>query len=171
VLVEKTPRHIRKVDLIREVAPRAKLLIPVRDGRDVAASYAKRFEGGFAEGIQRWISDNRLVLEQRGRRDVLIYRYEDFIEDAERTANDICDFLGIDYDAAMFEYHKQPRNWFGEADVKETGRREHNAYRNWQVNQPIFDGRGSWRADYSEADMAPLLSGAGLEVMKAFGYA
>lgn len=41
-LVEKTPIHIRYVDLIREIVANPRFIIPVRDGRDVAASIARR---------------------------------------------------------------------------------------------------------------------------------
>lgn len=43
VLAEKTPRHILQLELIRRLVDHPLFVIPIRDGRDVAASIEKRF--------------------------------------------------------------------------------------------------------------------------------
>ena len=67
VILEKTPRHIRVLDVIRGHLPRPRFLIVVRDGRDVAASMARRF-GDVRVGIDRWIKDNTLAVAERAPR-------------------------------------------------------------------------------------------------------
>src|SRR5436309_3209703 len=56
-LLEKTPRHIRRVERIRRMVPGARFVVPVRDGRDVVASIGRRL-GNRKEALDRWISDN-----------------------------------------------------------------------------------------------------------------
>lgn len=171
-LVEKTPRHLRKIDLIRALVPGAKFVIIVRDGRDVTASIGKRENGDFAGAISRWVDDNRRVLRERGKADVHIVRYEDIVTRPEATIRKVTAFLGLTFDSKMLRYYEQPTNWFGRAMVRETFRpgREHGDRRNWQVNQPIFDGRGKWKKDLPEAFRARFDKGPPAEVMLSFGY-
>ena len=170
-LIEKTPRHVQKLELIRNTVPRAKFIIPVRDGRDVAASVRTRI--GTAEaGVTRWIENNRYVLPERGKPDVLIYRHEDLVADPERLLRRICRFLRLNYDPRMLDYHKQQRLWFKQTEIRHASGfdKEHVVLRNWQVNQPIFDNSGRWKKELSEADIAPLMRGEGRRLMRAFGY-
>ena len=171
-LVEKTPRHLRRMDLIRSLVPGSKFLIIVRDGRDVAASLGKREHGDFNGAISRWVDDNRRALKERGREDVHIVRYEDIVTHPEATVRKVTAFLGLPYDDQMLRYYEQPTNWFGRAMVRENFRpgREHGDRRNWQVNQPIFDGRGKWKKNLPKAFRARFNKGPPAEVMLSFGY-
>jgi len=170
-LVEKTPRHIRHLPLIRSIEPRARFVVPVRDGRDVAASYARR-AGDPALGVNQWIKSNAIVNAQRKRPDVLIYRHEDLVDDFERTLRKICGFASIPFDDAMLRYHETERLWFGRDGVATSnGEEQGNAdLRNWQVNQPIFDNRGRWQQELSSDDIADLMRDRGERLMRRFGY-
>jgi hypothetical protein len=171
-LVEKTPRHVRRMDFIRAKVPGAKFVIIVRDGRDVTASIAKRTDGDFAAALERWVKDNARVLKERRHKDVHVLRYEDIITDSEGTIRKVCDFLGLPYDEAMLRYHEKPANWFGRKEIRAVGRpgKEHGDLRNWQVNQPIYDGRGRWKTDLPEEFRAKFATGEPREIMSAFGY-
>ncbi len=172
VLLEKTPRHIHHLELLRALVPEAKLIIPVRDGRDVAASIAARLGGDLSAGINRWIADNSVVLTQQRRPDVYIIRYEHFVERPAQIMAAVCNFMGIRFYQQVLQHHTSPRNWFGEEKLaKAPSPANHEAYRNWQVNQPIFDGRGRWRNQYTEDDMKELLTrDPGRALMRTFGY-
>jgi hypothetical protein len=173
IIVEKTPRHIRKVGEIRRAVPGARFIVLVRDGRDVAASIAHRYPGDFTHGISRWVFDNNIVLSLRGDPDVLVVRYEDIVVDPARAVAAICAFLDVAYDESMLNYHRQPNLWHGEKEIRQTSgvRHEHESYRNWQVNQPIFDGRGRWKKDLPAEVAAQFELGQAAVLMKAFGYA
>lgn len=167
-LLEKTPRHIRRVDRIRRLVPGARFVMPVRDGRDVVASLAKRL-GDPAEALDRWIDDNALVLAEQEAPDVLIYRYEDLVEDPARIVKRICGFLDLSFSPDLLDYHKNPQQWFKPTDASvET---PHAVLRNQQVNQPIYDGSGRWRSELGNAELQDLVQGRGAQLMKAFGYA
>ncbi|MEJ7797211.1 MAG: sulfotransferase [Solirubrobacteraceae bacterium] len=169
-MVEKTPGHIHHIDLIRCTVPRARFILPVRDGRDVVASIARR-TGSVDQGIKRWIVDNGIVLAQRDRDDVFTYRHEDLVEDTDGVLRSACAFAGIPFDAAMLDYHQTARLWFGQRRLKEADPSEkHKAHRNWQINQPVFDNRGRWVDELTPEQVQPLLEGPGLHLMRAFGY-
>ncbi len=172
-LVEKTPRHIRHLGRIRAWAPGAKLVMPVRDGRDVVASLEER-HGDARMGETRWIEETAIVAAQMSRPDSLVCRYEDLVEDPEAVMRRVCGFIGVPFRRELMDYHKSPRLWFGEStlrgDASPRGEADQNARRNWQINQPISDRRGRWRGVITEADFPRLLSGRGRRLMELFGY-
>jgi hypothetical protein len=177
-LVEKTPRHVRALELMRALVPDARFVIVVRDGGDVMASLMRRGSTS-AEAADRWIADTAVAWAERDARDVHVYRHEDLIEDVERTLGDVCTFAAIPYDEQMLRYHEQERLWFGAAENAPApgprptgldGLRVHNQHRSWQINQPIFDARGRGRATLSAQDGALLSTPAASEVLRAFGY-
>ena len=180
LLLEKTPRHIHKMELIRRTVPGAKFILTVRDGRDVAASLGKRLAGDYRAAADRWISDTAIVASNVGRSDCLLFRYEDFVAEPARSIEAVCAFLHIDYEPSMLDYHTvwQPR-------LKSRGgfdllRREdgnfsqstsaHLELRERQINSPIFDGRGRWRQDLPADVLDYLVVGPGKELMVLFGY-
>ncbi|MEO6396483.1 MAG: sulfotransferase [Devosia sp.] len=171
-LIEKTPRHVRRIAQIRRSLPRAKFLIMVRDGRDVTASLGRRKEGDFASGLARWLRDTEASLEQRNNADTLVVRYEDLVSDPSATIRTVCVFLGVPFVETMLDYHKQTRLWYHRQEVTRTDGigRSHEDLRNWQVNQPIFDGRGRWKSDLPEEFVAAFRIGRPRELMDAFGY-
>ena len=167
VLIEKTPRHVRRVARIRRLVPKAKFVMPVRDGRDVVASLTKRL-GDPAASLDRWISDNDLVLAEQGKPDVLIYRYEDLVDDPAGTIESICAFLHLSFDPVLLEFHRKPQRWFNPQAAE--SQPEHVMLRNSQVNQPIYDGRGRWRKELGKSELVELVEGRGKHLMQAFGY-
>ena len=100
-------------------------------------------------------------------------RYEDLVSDSNLIIKRICSFLGLTFDPAMFDYHKQPIMWARQTEIRRgTGLdgSEHSALRNWQINQPIFDGRGSWKDKLSSDQIAQLENDPGRPLMRALGY-
>lgn len=172
-LAEKTPRHIRHLDLIREIADEPRFVIVVRDGRDVAASIARRRDDRRVKpGIRRWVQDNRIAIQERGKDDVMIYRHERLVEKPAKTLRAICRFAGIPFREEMLRYHEQERLWFQQEKVAkgDTDEMHHNELRNWQVNQPIFDNSGRWKTELSEDDLKPFQDGRAARLMRRFGY-
>jgi hypothetical protein len=170
-LFEKTPRHVRRLPLIRSIVPGARFIVAMRDGRDVAGSYARR-TGDPGLGVRQWIKSNSAIIRELDKGDVLVYRHEDLVDDTEGVLRRICEFATIPFDEAMLRYHENDRLWFGQTQVRkgtEHGK-GHGSYRNWQVNQPVFDNRGQWRSVITDDDFPELLHGPGRELMKRFGY-
>jgi hypothetical protein len=172
LLMEKTPRHVLRIDTIRRCVYSPRFIVMVRDGRDVVASLAARNGGNLEEAKRRWLEDTGRSAAEIGKPDVLILRYEDLIEAPATVLQTACGFLGVPYEAAMLEYHRRPRRWYGLTETRRTGDivREHHIHRNWQVNQPIFDGRGRWKRDLSAETVAWFGEGRARELMETFGY-
>jgi hypothetical protein len=78
---------------------------------------------------------------------VYVFRYEQLIENFESTVTHILGFLGEQYEPGMHEYHNSPKHFYFYIIEKppDASRIHHNQYRNWQINQPLFDGRGKWK--------------------------
>lgn len=168
--VEKTPKHICHIDRILKWAPKAKILITIRDGRDVARSIQVR-EGSVEKGIQRWVADNLAGKSYWRYPNVHVVKYEDLVEDFEGTMKDILDFLNEEYEEGMREYYKTPRKWFfidNIAKPKTPAGKHHEQYRSWQINQPLFDGRGRWKEMSSEE--LSIVEDIGGEMLAEFGY-
>ncbi|MFV8819715.1 sulfotransferase family protein [Haliea sp. E17] len=144
--VEKTPRHIRHIDELLAVHPRAKVIIMLRDGRDVATSLFKR-TGDLEGGIQRWVADNRsgdrFIEHPRVHR----FRYEDIVTDFKGTMVEILGFISEDYEYQMARFDRENRYFYSNEISRPPDQTEanHLQFRNWQINQPLFDGRGQWR--------------------------
>ena len=175
-VVEKTPSHIKYVEEIRELFPSAKFVMPVRDGRDVAASIMVR-TGNINYGIDRWILDNQKVANFMNDEDVLVYRHEDLVSDQEQVLKKICDFLEITFSKKLLNFHEKKEIWTGvQGNEKGSGIDgiEHNKLRSWQISQPVFNNSGRWKKDLDEKSKAilndKLLSGSGKELMKLFRY-
>ena len=172
MFIEKTPRHLHEMDRIRRLVPNARFVLMVRDGRDVAASIAKRF-GDVNVGVTRWLTDNRVVAREMNNPDVVLLRYEDLIEDAERELRRVCIFLKLEYIHQLLEYHRAEHLWEKETQLRKgngTGGSEHAALRTWQVNQPLFDGRGRWKTELTDEIITEFTHGRCRELMATFGY-
>ena len=171
-LAEKTPRHLLCLDRIRALVSRPRFVLLVRDGRDVAASFIKRF--GRAEvGARRWLAENRIVRDEARSRDVQVLRYEDVVTEPEQALRDLCRFAGLAFEPAMLEYHRERRMWFGVDELRRgTGKNgsEHRTLRNWQINQPLFDDRGKWRSMLSAGELAPFETPEAQALLRTFGY-
>jgi hypothetical protein len=171
-LAEKTPRHILHLDLIRRIVPGARFLVMVRDGRDVAASYIRR-SGTAKVGRRRWLNENRYVLAAREDPDVTVLRYEDLIATPEASLRRVCGFAGVPFAPEMLRFHETERLWFGVprlAERDEVGTAEHKVLRNWQINQPLFDGRGKWRELLPADEVAAFALPEPRRMLESFGY-
>lgn len=150
--IEKTPRHIQRIGQILRWQPEAKVLLILRDGRDVARSIQAR-TGSAEQGIQRWIDDNEASRPYWDHPNVLRFKYEDLVTDFEPTVRRILAHIGEPYQAEMRSYHTKPKRWYAKTIRKPNSTKEgaaHNEHRNWQINQPLFDGRGRWKELSSE---------------------
>ena len=171
--VEKTPAHVRMVDRIFTKYPEAKVLFVVRDGRDVAISMRKRF-GDFKKGLRRWVDDNRQGLNWMDDPRVMMVRYEDLVKQYDATMPRICSFIGEKFEEGLVDYHEQPAYIFS-SKVKNPGSgsgKDHKDYRNWQINQKLFDGSGKWLQEMSEDEKAYFKADQdGMQMLIDFGYA
>ena len=101
---EKSPMNLLHLELLASVFPAARFVHIVRDGRDAAQSFHRRYGYCPEETVYRW----KHVIE-RGRRQgielgserYLEIRYEALTESAEDGLRRVCTFLGLAFDPVM----------------------------------------------------------------------
>lgn len=167
--IEKTPTHVHHIERLLNLRKGCMILLIIRDGRDVAWSIKER-EGDIGKGIERWIHDNGAGERFWRHPQVHVLRYEDLVSQPETTITSVTHFLGEDFEAAMLNYHQEPRNFYSTAPEQPPNRsfEFHRQFRNWQINQPLFDGRKRWKL-LSEAEKLVIKQRAS-EMLSRYGY-
>lgn len=166
---EKTPKHIHKLERIFSLVPDAKVVIMLRDGRDVACSIRDR-TGSLIGGIQRWVTDNTAGLPYWDDPRVHVVRYEDLVAHFEATMRNVMVFLKEEYEQEIRMFHKDEKKWYSNKLSRPPSSfgEYHNQYRNWQINQPLFDGRGRWKK--LTADEYDSIETIGKDLLTKLGY-
>ena len=163
--VEKTANHIRHIDTIFRSCPEAKVLIMLRDGRDVAASLGAR-TGSIKASIEKWVKTNTIAMPYWFHPNVLVVKYEDLITDFEAILKKVLNFLDEEYEEGMKEFHK----YYSQETERPLSEDDefHQQLRVWQLNQPLFNGRGRWKK--LTKDELALIHTLGGEMLIKFGY-
>jgi hypothetical protein len=103
---EKTPQHIQHLPSLAEQFPTARFVHVIRDGRDCAASFHRRWLRQPELTIYRWkkvVARGRTQGAQLGADRYLEIHYEDLTAEPERSLRKICAFLGLPFDVAVLE--------------------------------------------------------------------
>ena len=154
--VEKTPPHIFQIKKFLLHRPGSKFIIMLRDGRDVVCSLKHRVEyKNFEERVERWIYDNLAGLPYHNHPNVMLVKYEDLVSVTEKTLRHIFDFLEEEYSDQVLNYQQNQKYWYHSKIAKPAKivtHDDHHQLRNWQINQPIFDGRDRWKKEMSEIE-------------------
>jgi hypothetical protein len=119
--LEKTPGHLRKLPLIFELFPRAKIVVCSRDPVDVTASYRKRLLKSRAEGMEesrlKWLNKSpqqmvdvfkrftRLVEEARPTHGQAMFMapYEWLVESPAEALKQVCEFAEVPFDPSLLK--------------------------------------------------------------------
>ena len=167
--IEKTPSHIHALAQLFELCPTSKILLVIRDGRDVACSIQDR-SGDLAEGIRRWVADNRAGQKFWAHPQVHVLRYESIIEDFRGTLTTALSFLGEEFEEPLSHHDRTPHLFYSDKIQKppDAFGQNHAEYRNWQINQPLFDGRGKWKR-LSDKEKTLIKEIAG-DMLSEYGY-
>jgi len=117
---DKNNFYLNKLDELERLYPRGKLVHIVRDGRDVACSYADMHElrnksryspnlpSDIYDAIIDW-SKNQETIEASLRGCSLAYyevKYEDIVSRPEAKLSEICQFLSVRYNPAMLKFYE-----------------------------------------------------------------
>jgi len=162
---DKTPHYVHHVDHLLRVWPRARFVVLVRDGRDVALSLRRMpFGPNNAWAAAQWWARGIRAGERAQREHagaVLTVHYEDLARDPEREVPRICDFLGLTYTPEMLALERADRSKI----VSEQA--------SWFPT--IFDGInthavGRWQREMSPRDQRLFAALAGPELAR-LGYA
>jgi tetratricopeptide (TPR) repeat protein len=173
--IEKTPPHIFQIHRFLAFRPQSRILLILRDGRDVVCSLKHR-QGYLPvqDRLERWIYDNLAAQSYWQHPNLHVVKYENLIENPEGTLRDICAFLDEEYDPAMLDFHKVERKWYAAEIARPPNiqsRSDHAAHRNWQINQPLFDGRGRWKSEMTDDEKQVFKNSPAQRLLEQFGYA
>jgi hypothetical protein len=96
---QKTPRFIRYMDLFTRYMGKIQWILVYRDPRAVVASMLKSKRHTYSVEIacNRWIRDNQPIIKaiQKPKANIVIIKYEEMIDNLERTFGDILGFLKL----------------------------------------------------------------------------
>lgn len=108
IFAEQTPWYGQNINLLNRLFPRAKFIHMVRDGRDVAISFARTpwWHDDVNLNLERWTSEVKKIEEDgtllSGDR-MLTVRYEDLVLKPEEVTERVCAFLDIRFEKTMLE--------------------------------------------------------------------
>lgn len=152
---EKTPQHAQHILSLATIFPKAKFVHMIRDGRDSAASFKRRWHRTPALTIFRWkkvVEEGRRQGMSLGPNRYLEVRYEDLTTDPERWLRRVSEFLSVPFEAATLE-SSEP--YLKKKQDGEPGR--------------IRSNSGTWQKVFSAAEVAQLEAIAG-RVLSDAGY-
>lgn len=166
---EKTPRHVYKITEIYKHVKSPKIIIMVRDGRDVVASLLHRY-GLLYKSVGRWVNDNYEWMNHKNVADFCVVKYEDFVADPRCVIKTICDYIGITYYDDILNYSKCSTN-IPNFSLKIIDGSDHSNLRKYQINQNIYDGSKRYLRDLSQKQLDQLYEYPNFVMfMNKFGY-
>lgn len=103
---ERTPDHVRTLDLVRDIYPDAAVVHIIRDGRDVARSLVSQPWGPqtYREAAEEWVTgieSARAIAPELER--YLEIGYEHLLDDPARRVPELYEFLGLATDGDIVE--------------------------------------------------------------------
>lgn len=107
IFLEQTPWYGQRLDVINELFPEAKFIHMIRDGRDVALSFARTpwWHDSPSENLVRWQYEVSKIADEAkqilGNQRYLEVRYEDFVQDPETHISRVLSFLDLSFEPAM----------------------------------------------------------------------
>jgi len=105
----KTPQNTEHIMELKELFPKAKFILILRDVRDIALSWKNKWGKNELSCAYRWNKRTLKGLDSLSKLDkdmYLIIKYEDLMTNLEPSIRKICNFLRIPVQDRMFNYHK-----------------------------------------------------------------
>ena len=109
--IEKTPGHLRQIELIEKLVKEAKFIHIVRNGADSVASLyqvsQKHSQWGGAknidECISRWKEDVEITQNYLPKENHKLVRYEELVANTQEAIADVCTFLNVPFEPVMLQ--------------------------------------------------------------------
>jgi hypothetical protein len=174
IFAEQTPWYGQNIKLLNRLFPQAKFIHMVRDGRDVAISYARTpwWHKDVNLNLEQWERETNKI-EQDGslllRESMLTMRYEDFLLSPEEETKKICDFLDFPFEKTMLDlkFHIDYRQFYKQRNTEISS----FAYQKWQKEKKsafFGDSVYGWKTnkEFHFDDISKPVS----QTLKRFGY-
>lgn len=154
----KTPQNTENINRLKQVFPQAKFILIVRDIRDVALSWHKKWAKDKLLCAWKWnerMKRGYQSLQSLDEGDYLIVKYEDLLNDLENTTRRICEFLGLNFQQRLLEFYKY-------VDRKLDGKLNYGA--------PVIQSNtGKWKQQLTSAEIQRIEEVA-FETLSLFEY-
>ena len=178
---DKTPIYVEHMRQIQSALPEARFVHLIRDGRDVALSRIRRAldePPSVSRMAKAW--SKRIEAARRQAQELDHYlelRYEDLVADTETTLRQVCEFVDLDYEAAMLDYHEHAGERLSEmaGDLPAQGGKalrpgsERLAAHALATQPPRRERVGAWREQMAPSDVAQFEQVAG-RLLVELGY-
>jgi hypothetical protein len=176
---DKTPGYVQEMLRIQRVLPEARFIHIIRDGRDVSLSHLRMNWGPetYAESARLWRNRIRKARKQAPKVDhYMEVHFEDLVDDTEGVLRRLCDFVELDFDPVMLDYHER-----AEGRLKEKARELPRKNRPPQPAEarleshrlakepPRSDRIGMWRERMTPEEVAEYEAVAG-DMLVELGY-
>jgi hypothetical protein len=140
---DKTPGYVSYLPQLLRMFPDAQFVHLLRDGREVVASLSEQAWGPKRPVIgalwwRRKVSAGRRAGHRLGADRYLELRLEDLIADPETKVNEVCAFLGEEFEPDMLDFPARARSLFAEDDTVTA-----------RVREPLVTGVRNWREGMS----------------------
>ncbi len=116
---DKTPSFFRKLDILHGLFPEAKFIHIVRDGRDIFDSWRKMDPSKNNASVIALDWSYKLFKIDRSFKKIpegnrITIRYEDLLDDPEKTVMQICSVIGIGYEDNMLNFYRTSHDYIGD---------------------------------------------------------
>jgi len=144
----KTPALVRRLDVVHELWPEARIVHLIRDGRDVYLSMKNRpLHSRDSETLANWAEDPvvtaalwwelNVQMGQKAARSLgpelyFEVRYESLVNHPTAVCGELCAFLGVAYSAAMLRFYESEKTK--------------------PASRPITPGLRDWRSQMTSED-------------------
>lgn len=169
--IEKTPSHIHRMGQILQSYPDARILLLIRDGRNVAISLRKRW-GDFERSARRWVEDNRAGEPYWNHPSVMVLKYEDLVSNFEHELKGVCAFIGEPFEDAFLRFSQTAENQGGsrQADEQALDGAQPKELRDRQISRGLYGAEERWRQQMTDEERSRFKAVAG-DMLVEYGYA
>ncbi len=176
---DKTPGYVQEMRRIQRVLPEARFVHIIRDGRDVSLSHLRMNWGPetYAESARLWRNRIRKARKMAPSIDhYMEIRFEDLVADTEGVLRRVCDFIELDFDPVMLEYHERAEGRLAEKarELPRKNRPPQSAEARLDSHKlakepPRSDRVGMWRERMTAEEVASYEAVAG-DMLVTLGY-
>jgi len=170
---DKTPGYTMYMGRISRALPEARFVHVIRDGRAVALSRMRTLAlrpVEMSKVANRWQKRVRKARAKGAELDhYLEIRYESLVREPEATLREVCEFIELEWDPALLEYHRRSEERLSELDrdIPAWGKKlprsaESRMALHTQTTKPPDPARiDRWREELSAEDVATFEEVAG----------
>jgi Sulfotransferase family len=170
IFLEQTPWYGQRLEILKELFPEMKVIHVIRDGRDVAMSFARTpwWTKDIRSNLLQWEREVNVIHDfvSRDRKNYLEIRYEDLVLNPAIVLQEIVGLLDLQYEQAMLEPEKLIDYFsFFKGDISKYQSRENRDWGKKKRNVFFPGSLYAWKR-YQEFDFSKLPGTVGASLQK-----